>query len=383
MSVRAEVERVEEQRAGAPARVGPQQLVREAIQKQAKGFLDVLPKGTDPERFSRIVLTAVKSTPQLIECFATPQGELSVLLAAMQAAMVGIEPNTPTQEAWLLPRRVDGRMECQLSISYRGEMKLARRSGTIKTIFAEVVYERDHFVWHRGLEDDVFEHKPGPGTTEDRGELTHAYAVARFLNGGYAFVVLDRVEVEARRAKSDSWRNTRSRPVSPWTTSPAAMWRKSAIHALRPYLDLDPLAARVLESDEQPLRLNEGVIEAAGATPRPAITAPDNDDDSLPTSEPDLPTEVPDGEPFDLPPSVPVDVADAEPTDAELAAAVDAGPDWKGLPDDVDSMTWLMGLSLDDMRAVARGIGTTVPANAQQRTVEKLAAALDQARQAG
>lgn len=49
-----------------------------------------LPATITPERFTRIVLTALSSNPKLQQC--TPG---SFLGAMMQAAQLGLEPNTP------------------------------------------------------------------------------------------------------------------------------------------------------------------------------------------------------------------------------------------------------------------------------------------------
>jgi recombination protein RecT len=187
-----------------------------------------------------------------------------VLLAAMQAAAVGLEPNTPTQEAWLLPRKNKGTMEAQLSIGYRGYLKLARRSGEILDIWAEVVKEGDEFDYVLGLHRDLT-HRPAPAS--QRGDNTHAYAVVRYRDGGLNFVVLDRIDVEARRGRSDSYRF--GKDYSPWTTSPDAMWRKSALRALVPYLPLAAQAASVVASDESPLAFDDdaGVIQATTVEP--------------------------------------------------------------------------------------------------------------------
>lgn len=241
-------------------------LVRQAIERQSTAFQAVLPSTVEPERFSRLVLTAIKATPQLMECFGTEQGQVTVLLSAMQAAAVGLEPNTPTQECWLLPRKIKGTWECQLQIGYRGYMKLARRSGTIKTIFAEVVRERDHFHWERGLAEDILEHRPWDGDGP-AGEMTHSYAIARYTNGGYSFVVLNRSQIEARRELSDSWRSDRGRDFSPWTRWTEAMWRKTAVRALVPYLDLSPEVERAVAIDGKTPHFDDeaGVIEALSA----------------------------------------------------------------------------------------------------------------------
>ncbi len=260
-NVRAAVAKREEAAVERAAQPSVAQVVRQAIEAQSSAFRTVLPRHVDPDRFARLTLAAIKATPELMQCFRTEQGKTSVLIAAMQAAAVGLEPNTPTQDAWILPRRNKGTWEAQLMIGYRGLLKLARRSGSIETIYAEVVREGDQFEWSRGLDRDVLDHTPGDGT----GELTHAYAVARYRGGGYSFIVLNRAQVEARRALSDSWRNEKARPYSPWTRWTEAMWRKSAIRALIPYLDLSPDVDRAVALDEKPLHFDDeaGVIEVA------------------------------------------------------------------------------------------------------------------------
>lgn len=290
-------------------------VVRQAIDRQSAAFQAVLPKGIDPDRFARLVLTAVKSTPDLMRAFSTAQGEATVLLAAMQAAAIGLEPNTPTQECWLLPRRNKGVWEAQLSIGYRGLLKLARQSGQVKTIFAEAVHEKDHFVWSRGLEEDQMEHRPYDGP-DDPGPLTHTYAVVRFVGGGYNFVVLNRRNVEARRAMSDSWRNEKSRPYSPWTKWEASMWRKSALRELSKYVDLSPQMATALVSDESMLRFDAttGSIDATFS----ALEIEGPDEDKYP--EPEAPAGVDtDGVvTAGVVPEAPVVGPEPEPTDADV-----------------------------------------------------------------
>lgn len=204
-------------------------VVREAIEKQTVALAAVLPEGANAERYSRLVITAVKATPKLMECFGSQQGQTSVMLAVMQLAAVDLEPNTLTQDAWLLPRKNKGVMECQASISYRGLAKLMRRSGIVKGLRFDTVRQGDRFDYGFGLADDTFEHIP---LEDNDGPLTHAYAIVRYTNGGYDLVVLTRKQVEKRRASSDSWRSEGARPYSPWTKFPEEMWRKSAMRAL-------------------------------------------------------------------------------------------------------------------------------------------------------
>lgn len=256
MPVRDAVARREDT-TSAPAQLTVGQYVTQAVEKQLDRLTKISPRGFDAERFAQVVITAVKATPQLLECFDPkyPAGELSVLLAALQAAEVGLDPNTPTQHCWLLPRRNGGHMECQLSIGYRGYIELANRSDRVKTLFAEVVRDGDEFHYARGIDADEFRHVPNRDNPD--GELLYAYAIVRFMNGGSNFAVLSKSQVEDRRAKSDSWKNERSRPYSPWTTSAEAMWKKSAVRALVPYLPLAAAAARAVAADESSLTTSD------------------------------------------------------------------------------------------------------------------------------
>lgn len=57
-----------------------------------------LPEVMSVERFTRMAQSALSATPQLQEC--TP---LSFLSAMMNAAQLGLEPNTPLGQAYLIP----------------------------------------------------------------------------------------------------------------------------------------------------------------------------------------------------------------------------------------------------------------------------------------
>lgn len=213
------------------------QVATSAVEQTLPRFRAVLPRGWDQDRFTNLVVAAVKRSPELVRCFATDQGRASLLIAAIQCAGMGLEPNTPLKEAALVPRKIKGVDEAALMVEYRGLIKLARRSGEISTLGAEVVYERDHFRYSLGLEPTLV-HEPWDGD-DDPGELTHAYAVVRFADGAGQFVVVPRRIVEGRhRAHSDSWRNESKRQYSPWTKHPEAMWRKTAIRVLEPFLPL-------------------------------------------------------------------------------------------------------------------------------------------------
>ena len=99
-----------------------------------------LPSVMTPERFTRIALSALNNTPALQQC--TP---MSFIAALLNAAQLGLEPNTPLGHAYLIPYKNKGVLECQFQIGYKGLIDLSYRSGQVKSIQAQAVYQNDDF----------------------------------------------------------------------------------------------------------------------------------------------------------------------------------------------------------------------------------------------
>lgn len=320
MSVRNAVAKAESA-ARAPARVSPADTVRQVIDRQSSAFAAVLPANVDPDRWSRITLSAVKGTPKLMEAFGTEQGQVSVLLAAMNCAAVGLEPNTPLQEAWITPRKNKGVMEGQLVIGYRGLLKLARQSGEIAEVYAEVVRDGDEFHYERNLDRDILRHVPNPDAPEDEESLRYAYAVVRYTNGGRDFVVMSRSQIHRRRAVADSWRFESSRPYSPWTMWPDEQWRKTALKALAKRMPLSAEAHQADHVDDARLELSNGGVEVIHVQNNPAgeLAAPAGVDPDTGEVD-DVPEATADHEPEDPPerdPEPERDIVEATATDTD------------------------------------------------------------------
>lgn len=149
--------------------------------KSMKGEIEkALPTVITPDRFTRIVLSAVNSTPALGDC--TPA---SFLGAMMQAAQLGLEPNTPLGQAYLIPYNnyKKGVTECQFQLGYKGLIDLAYRSGEVILVQAHVVKENDEFEYELGLDPKIV-HKPAK---TNRGKSIYYYAMFKTKSGGYGF----------------------------------------------------------------------------------------------------------------------------------------------------------------------------------------------------
>ena len=125
----------------------------------------------------------------------------------------------------------------------RGVIALAQRSGELTRIQADVVRELDTFRYSKGL-NPILEHEES--MEEDRGQITHVYAVANFKNGGYAFEVwpVAKVIAHAKKfSKSFYKRDYKAGKMvendkSPWHTDFESMAKKTLIMAIWKYLPL-------------------------------------------------------------------------------------------------------------------------------------------------
>lgn len=114
--------------------------MQDYIKKMQGEIAKALPSVLTPERFTRITLSALSTNAKLAE--TTPK---SFLGAMMTAAQLGLEPNTPLGQAYLIPFRNHGVLECQFQLGYKGLIDLAYRSGDVSTIQAHTVYANDEF----------------------------------------------------------------------------------------------------------------------------------------------------------------------------------------------------------------------------------------------
>ncbi len=185
------------------------------IKKQTPGFKMALPKDFDADRFTRLVLTALRGSEKLRSC-----NPASVLAAVMLSAQAGLEPNTPLHEASIIPF---GR-EATFQIEYRGFLKLVWNSGLVARIDYDKVCENDHFVHKKGFEE-VFEHEPL--LKSDRGKAYAYYAQAELIGGGRALIVKSLDDV-----KKHAIRFSKSYKKGPWQTDFDSMAIKTCLKEL-------------------------------------------------------------------------------------------------------------------------------------------------------
>lgn len=194
----------------------------------------VLPKHLTADRILQMAATTIHRNPAIAKC-----SPASLLGSVMQASILGFPPVDALGYCYFVPYGKD----VQFQIGYKGLVELARRSGKIKMVYAEVIREGDEFVAEFGLNPKL-EHKPKFDNTKP---MTHVYAVCHFNDGGYNFVVLSKSDVERLRMRSPMQKGT---PAGAWASDYDAMAKAKALKQLSKYLPLNIDQAEAIATDE-------------------------------------------------------------------------------------------------------------------------------------
>jgi recombination protein RecT len=207
------------------------------VRQHADSFSAVLPSHLKPDTWLRLAQGALKKGKRVavpgggrgqtcteLELAATnnPGVFMSHLL---DAARLGLDPGT--EQYYLTPRKVRGRLEILGIIGYQGYIELMYRAGAIASVVAECVYASDKFTFRPGVDERPLHEIDWDA--DDRGALRLVYAYAVMKDGATSkVVVLNRAAI--RKIKSSSQGS--SSDYLPWQQHEAAMWLKSAVRQL-------------------------------------------------------------------------------------------------------------------------------------------------------
>jgi len=145
--------------------------VRNNLTRMSSEFERALPQHIPPQKFIRVVQTAISTSPKLLEA-----NRSSLWAACMAAAQSSLLPDN--RESALVPFG----NEVKFMPMIAGLLKLARNSGEIKSISAQVVFKNDEFSFSITEDGERLSHTPN--LFEDRGEMIAVYATAQTNNGG-------------------------------------------------------------------------------------------------------------------------------------------------------------------------------------------------------
>ncbi|MCA1570758.1 MAG: recombinase RecT [Chloroflexi bacterium] len=219
-------------------------------------FAQVLPSHVKPDTWTRLALGALRRDAKLAE--AAGNNPAALLGALLTSARLGLEPGT--EQYYLTPRKVKGRLEVLGITGYQGHIELMYRAGAVSSVVAEVVKTKDSFTYRPGR-DDVPQHDID-WDADDRGDLRLVYAYARMKDGATSkVIVLNKADI----AKIKKYSQGADGEYSPWVNHPEAMWLKSAVRLLQKWV---PTSAEYRQTMQQ-------AAAAAEATPIPAAPQPE------------------------------------------------------------------------------------------------------------
>lgn len=221
----------------------------------------VIPKSLTPERLTQICISSINQTPKLAEC--TPA---SVLSCVMKCSQIGLEPSNVDGlgMCYILPYRRHGTMQAQFVMGYRGYIELARRSGQLKSIHAQAVYEGDEYdTW----EDETGQHfrfRANPDAKHEDSKLRFVFCAAHLADGGFVFEQMSKGEVDEIRKRSKASND------GPWVTDYEMMARKTVIRRASRYLPMS--------TEMQQAATSDGTTPDYGAVLNPVVSIPENVD---------------------------------------------------------------------------------------------------------
>lgn len=201
--------------------------------------------GVPAARIIRSVLIACERTTRLLEC--TP---MSVIQGATSFAVIGLEADGFTGQAFLIPFKDKGTLKAQPVVGYKGFSTIGARVGM--TITGDVIREGDEIDYAKGTGGFV-RHKPPLTGTKDR-RILGAWAVAEAEGRPAIVEILPLDDILAVRDKSPAFRNGGDTPWKDPLIGFPAMAAKTARRRLARSLPLSvyQLAARMDEAhDEQ------------------------------------------------------------------------------------------------------------------------------------
>lgn len=260
-----QVSKVEEGR-----QVSPSQQFRLELDKMSDQFAAALPSHIKPEKFQRVVTTAVLSDPEILRA-----DRKSLMESAIRAAQDGLLPDK-REGAFVVFNtkvKIDGKDQWIKAVQWMpmvgGIIKRIHQSGEIKMLTARVVYGGDHF---RTWIDDTGEHvEYEPAEDQDTNIVRRVFAMATTVDGAVYVEPLSTKDVDKIRNVS------KQKERGPWADWWEEMAKKSAIRRLAKRLplsvDLHDLIQRdngmfdLQQESEQKPTLAERLRTAKNVTP--------------------------------------------------------------------------------------------------------------------
>ena len=220
-----------------PRKLSQADAFRVSLQSLRPEFAKALPSQIQPDKFVRVVMTAIQITPALLTA-----DRQTLWAACMKCATDGLLPDG--REAALVVYKTKNGPVAQYLPMVGGLLKKIRNSGELATLTSQVVYEKDHFRHWIDTDGDHLEHTPF--WSGDRGERVGAYALAKTKDG---FIYFEFMTVEEILAVKDA---SKAKEHGPWAGDfENEMWRKTVIKRLSKRLPMSTDLETLMRRDDE------------------------------------------------------------------------------------------------------------------------------------
>lgn len=202
-----------------------------SITKMEAKFKAALPPQIKPEKFIRIVLTAIQNNPELLN-----YDRMSLYASALKAAQDGLLPDG--KESAFVPFK----NKITFMPMIAGILKKVRNSGELGSLAVHVIFQNDKFrFWvDKNAEHLEFE----PNLFNDRGEPIGAFAIATTKTGENYIEVMNKKEIESVKNMA------RSKNV--WESAFwGEMWKKTVLRRLSKRLPMSTDLEGLIQSDDE------------------------------------------------------------------------------------------------------------------------------------
>ncbi|NEG95986.1 DNA-binding protein [Bifidobacterium primatium] len=224
--------------------MNPREQLKQTLQKSWPRIQQVIGNNLSPQRLYQLCLSTINREPKLAECSVE-----SVLGCFMKCSALGLEPSSVDGlgRAYILPygnKNLKGQREATFILGYKGMIDLARRSGQLKSIHAQAVYEGDEFECWEDETGQHFKYRRNPDAPHSEKTLTDVFVNAQLLPDGFVFEHMTKSEVEAVKRRSPAGNK------GPWRTDYEAMALKTVVRRSFKWLPVSVEAQAAAASDE-------------------------------------------------------------------------------------------------------------------------------------
>lgn len=206
----------------------PMQMVVAGLtdERMQKSFKDVLPPNVTVDRFTKVTLTAIQASPEVLEA-----DRQSLYQACVHAAARGLLPDKKEGALVVFNTKVpDGSWvkKVQFLPMPEGIIKEMAKAGV--SAYAVSVYSKDELeIWN---DDDGQHVRHKPVIFGDRGERLGTFAAGKTKEGRSYVEAMNMDDIARVRSRSKQ-KDKEGNPIGAWKTDTERMEQKSALHRLR------------------------------------------------------------------------------------------------------------------------------------------------------